>query len=675
MEKQQCFCRDVLLCRTVFALAFSFFAVLTPSVAKAQTFVKTYRMQEALKQYSVIALEEEDEYLMAGTMNNRYIHFMRTDGAGNVLDSWTYGSNSEQRATRIVAMDADRNFIVGLYRSVVGSGSRDRIRLIEVNKTGGVFSNYVIGSTLPAGANNYVNMYPLNTLPDPDNNLLYICGYVTKEPSTFPNYPQFTANNDKKAFVLRIDLNSMTTVCSTYDYVYTGVPATLPQPSTDFDMGMAMRLVNGNLYLTGAGNFVTASLGNPGVPSYRCGTMNLQLDPTTLSMLNANADAVFADISVSQGAEYGMDIVPDDANGSGYFVIGNTNALNSSPGIGFQAKQGMVICTRIDNSFTPTVSPMVARLFLKDVRSATALQTLRGTGATNNILIAGMQSGFSVCPATVTPDPSDDNFNPFLQDFTPSWNTSTNTIGYTTSFWRTYLTMFGTGIATNPNSYFRYGNGLSLFTWSPFLANRRSDSNPLGDEDVVLTAPSWNQNFNVLNIKLIRAQSDGKIPNCEEAYMSCQPGYGTSSVKKSTFTFGGNTITTPVTLASYGVSMTLVNPAAEPRDPYEIWDCEEMGLFRSAPEQPAAALVATVHPNPADKYVQIGFTGELQAEDQIDILLTDVTGKMSVSLYNGVAGNYSNDARLQLPQLAGGMYFVRISVNGRMLPVQKLIVQ
>lgn len=659
-------------------------AALAPHKATAQsTFVKTYRQVEDVKQYSVLAIEGEDEYLMAGTVKNRFIHFMRTDGSGNVLDSRWYDCVTEQRTIKIVALDAGRYAIVALRRDNAGAANaRDRIRLLEIDKKGTVISDQLLESTLPAGAANYVNIYPLNALYDQPNNILYLCGYVTKQPSTYPNYPQLTALSDKKAFVFRLDLTAMTAVSSTFDYVYTGVPTLpYPQPSSDFDMAMAMSLVpssttpNPSLYVTGSCNFVTPVPVSPATASYRSGTMNLQLNPATLAIVNGATQRSFADPAQSEGGEYGMDIVRNTGTGGGYFVVGNTSNITSQAGTGFSGKPGYVVCTYINSSFNPVVNPSLARLWLKDVRGATALQTIRGLNGGNNVVIAGMQSGASVCPATTTPDPSLDNFNPFLQDFTPSW--SGTSIGYTSAWWRTYLTRFGTGVASASNSYYQYGNGLSIFAWSPFLAYRRAAGNPLGDDNIVLTAPSRNPDYNSLNTKLIRAEGAGKVPTCEEGYMTCNIGYGSSSVKLSGFVSGSVNISTPVTTAVYGLAVVPHNEQILPLNPYEVWDCELSGgnLFRSVPQSNGASLSAAVRPNPASDYVQIAFSGELQPEDRLTIQLTDISGRTIGTLYSGKAGAYSNDAHLVLPQTAAGMYFIRISAGDRQLPLQKLILQ
>lgn len=78
----------------------------------------------------------------------------------------------------------------------------------------------------------------------------------------------------------------------------------------------------------------------------------------------------------------------------------------------------------------------------------------------------------------------------------------------------------------------------------------------------------------------------------------------------------------------------------------------------------------SVYPNPAHNSVTIAVTGHLQ---QVNIELTDITGKHIAELYEGNVEGLKQ--ALPLPQLTTGLYFVHITADGNKLPVQKLMIE
>ncbi|XZF14076.1 T9SS type A sorting domain-containing protein [Chitinophagaceae bacterium MMS25-I14] len=653
----------------------------------AQDFVKTYHANVDMKQYSILPVADKPMYVMAGTLRNHYAHFVRTDDNGNQLNSEFYmevAAHSEEHVVNMLQIDDDTYVITCLRRdSPLTSTSKDKVKIYIVNGGGAVVDAQVLTSS----ATDYKHLYPMHSVYY--NGILYVCGFVSNQDIyTDPNAPYFRGANTKKAFVLRYNPVTQTVLnTQTFDNTYTFV--NMPGPEVaDFDVAMHMKITsNGKLYVTGGCNVIQAATTISPTYALNSGTLNLELDATTLAIQNTNTTTnvytAFTNETVTTAynyGEYGVDIVEDPVS-SGYFVVGNT-ADYSKLMIGTGIDPHNMQFTYIDNNFRPQGIKSRQRIhgFEKGAWALTAMESAYGAG---HMLIGGMQTEGDPNCYTTTPPPSKDNFYPCLSDVSLQWTGSPAALNGTINDWKTYVTHFTTGPSSLTNSYYQYGGSVAYNGWNPLFASRRPIGNVLGDNNVVFTAPSWNNAPQTLNLKMSRTDDYGKVPSCQDSYVDCAPGIEPMNVvhiPKVTLSSSSNI---SVTTTAASLTVTAAAAASVPQDFgfQEVIDCEQTGgnYYRTAPAavatvHAAQSLGATLVPNPASDYVQISLKGSIDAAAETKIELTDITGKLIATLYNGKAAGITDQSHFTLPAVAAGMYLVKISVGNQVLPVQKLII-
>lgn len=647
----------------------------------AQDFVKTYYANGNMKQYTTLPVPDKPHYVMAGTFENQFVHFIYTDGDGNPLISRIYresGAASEEHEVGMVAIDPETYMIVALRRDAnIGSGSYDKIKVYTVDAGGGVLDVQTIRATLQGGTN-YSNMYPTHCIYD--NGILYICGFVSNQDINSPYTPNFRGSQTKKAFVLRYNTATTSATAKTYDYTYTITPSGNVEPF-DYDVAMKMKLMsNGKLYVTGSCNVIQAASSTNPTYFFNGGTLNLELDATTLATQNGTTGSMTTSFTTDPYSppylygEYGVDIIEDP--NSGYYVVGNTGDFSK---LSMNVDGHNLQFTYIDNNFKP--QGIKSRMRLHSLDGGFGLTAMASENGTGHTLIGGMQTNKQPNCNFNVPPPSTDNFNPFLADVSLQWNSGSSTISGSINDWKVYLTHFSTGSISVMNSYYQYGGNVTYNGWNPVFASRRPSGNVLSDDDIIMSAPAWDQNRQLLSLKMLRTDPYGDIPECPDSYVQCPPDMEpVNVVHLSSYTGTVYSATIAMTEAAFGVTV-----AAAPSDPIDfgfdqVIDCEASGgnYYRTVPNNVVAVnaqnIEATLLPNPASDFVQVSIKGNTDVDAVVKVELTDITGKLLKTLYNGKARSLTDLSHLTLPSVASGMYLVKISVGNQLMPIQKLVI-
>ncbi len=623
---------------------------------------------------------------MAGTINpgeEGMIHFLNVDGQGSVNAQKIFSFDSEHRVVSLLQYDPESYYIVALQRDNPGNvDERDRIRLLRVYANGTLVDNRTIESAVPSGSSDYTNMYPMHAIEL--NGLLYICGYITREWSTAPAYPDYTGDLNKKVFVLSYNpiTNTLLNIV-TLDGTFTPPPP-LPPPN-DFDI--AMRLIplpSGRIYVTGSCNIVRAEA--PCSPPYQqsgvfaSGTLNMIVDQS-LNVVMPNKPIAELYGPETYG-EYGLSIIPNPDQGvGGYFLMGNTFTTNSNAP-GFNPVEPRLTLTYLDNNFDlPTGGGVKQRLTVANEDYSWGLHTLPSYSGPDNFLIAGMQTN-SVCFDDEDPlKPSYDHYSPFLTEVTPSWD-GVDLSGTAFNYWNIFLTQFGTGPMSQPNSYHRLGGGLSNNLWQPIFACRRtigaSVSNNIG-----ISAPSWNDELRRLNFRFIYADRFANVPDCPESVRECTPDAfhnvevfhpfydGTPAACSSVVGAWQLLLNGQYLIAGHQVSLTQYPISEFGIELHEEIDCVASGGTFKKTNQALTSFEPNIFPNPANNHINL----ELDRTDIefIEVSLSDQTGRVIANLFKVAYAAYTG--QLSLPEVAPGLYLLTVRTDDQKPRQFKLIIQ
>ncbi len=639
-----------------------------PIAVGAQDFTKSYHLP--IKQSHMIPLPAGDDrshYVMAGTYGDfdRGIRFMHTDGAGNVLhNKWFYEVNNPKTCFDFTEHDGSY-FITASRRGT----DKDRIELIEVDQTGTILSNVLIsGPGIDC-------IYPIHTLSY--NGLLYICGYYTRG-TAYPT--QVTYQTSKEIFYLSYNPVTQTVVNGWRMNTYND--NTSFNPGTDYDM--AVRMVptsNGDIYITGSCNIVRPIYDPNHIPigatndhEYTAGTLNM------LVYSNLNLNLINKPLSYPYGilgpdiniGEHGQSMVE---KGGIFFNAGNYFEPDpNQPTQGFVPAPNFYHFTALDPS---TLDPMgpgnESRWQFAAFDYAWGLQTLPSLIG-GDVVLAGMTSNASDECELWEMKPTEDNYNPFLVDYSLGYDFLNNRITVSQNSARMYLSIYGTGKRNLGNSYHATRDWMYNNTWS---ANFATQTNVAGADYSTLTAPVWSSQFNTLAFKLIQGDQNGDVPSCPESYTECFPDdhHIMPVVVCTTSVVAG---ATPPTVnyqpffTSLNVSVTFSQNQVENLE-IETFDCAAGEFYykqtKSSSEIDALALT-TIYPNPASTSVNINLVSDAK---NVKITLLDLTGRSIATLYEGDQAGLANEIRL--PVLSSGVYLLKISTDSVTLPIQKLIIQ
>lgn len=650
--------------------------LLSPYVALTQTAIR-YIHDEHLKQYATERVDGTDQdFVMAGTSFGP-----TTTGTDDVVPHFVYFSYDqmllsnlyddadiiEERAVDVEHYVDNGTFVmVCMARYNDPTKDRDMIKVLELDANGTIIQDLIFEVT--SGA--YENLYPLNSMMIGD--MLYICGFATKDGTELPNEPGYGPYDYKAAFVLKHDMtNTVPDVCSLYNYTYSYIGGTPTGfPNKDYDIAMRLKVVPGgsNIFVTGS---VNGAFGSLGAPLYLSSTMNMTINPTTLAVVTDNP-------FLGSSGEYGVDIIQNTncCNG-GYYIVGNEFDQNAATS-GFDTNPGFFWVTWVDNSFQApltTLSPLYTRTpryLFNEFDYAWAMQALPPTDIGNGyqMIVAGMQDNHASC--TYSDRPSESNYNPFLTEMFFNYVTGANSASIVAShkYFKTYMTMGGTGQSFNTDSYHLLGEGLSNPAWRPTFATRDPNDN---NSHIIMSAPHkyGPEDGYYLNLKYLHTDEDGDIDiNC--GVVDCSPGnLPIIEVVEHDFPniLSNRSVTNcPITVSSGNSSLYIFSAIDSP-------DCINGNGYRpsqvSNVPAPRHVKNITLYPNPAATYVSAALPRDLNEDTHVVIDLLDMQGKKIKKLYKGnVKGLKAKE--MNLPDVVPGIYFAQISISGKPSTMQKI---
>ncbi len=609
--------------------------------------------------------DDLDDYMLAGTDTDfeGRIRLMRIDGSGNVVFSKVFWEDNHLKTCFDFTYYNDHYYITCLRRAdVTDANDLDRIEIIEVDASGNITDDQTIYDF-----NSEEGMYPIHTLAY--NNLLYVCGYTSPN-ATHP--VAIEATTPKRGFILSYDPSTQTVANS---IVIESVHSYDPNfhPYADYDM--VVRLIpnqNGDLYVTGSSNSVKLRYNSPLPYPFNyltspSGTLNVTVD-NTLSLVSFNNSAT------PLGQPYGDNIDGEFGHsmvevGGLYYNVGNYfDGTDVGPNNGHFHN-----FTAIDpaNGLLPAGTGANSRWSFTGFDYAWGLQTLPSLNG-GDVLLAGMTSNLPNGCVDSNITPSKDDYNPFISDF--SLGFAANTISVNRNFTRTYLSQYGTGTYTLPNSYHATNRWLFNNTWSANLACQR-DPNLFNNLALGLTAPVWWSGANQLNFKFIQGDQTGAVQDCPDSYTDCFSDENTIGPVQvcDNITLAnsiGNTIFVYVSTnpSTYQVAVEIVENQVDELNASEIWDCPADGnIWKNANN--ADNAIIKVFPNPTQQYITIKFNEQFEL---INIELSDLTGRIITSLYDGKYQLLPE--KLNLPQLTSGIYRLQIKSDNKVFQ-QKLIIE
>lgn len=655
-----------------------FSAICASQLAIAQTQTTTYYMGNDVKHYSTESVTDPitpgdmEETVMAGTIfdfgaaGKNVIHFLNIAGTGthNVSHYIDIPGYDDERAVDIVgdgaigAPGSATYYITCLARDPRGN---DEIVVIFVDVNGNVLQTRRL-------ADGSQSMYPLHSVYS--NGMVYICGYTTTNYTNLPSTPDYGPYGGKRAAFIQFDPTLPPGPLNAAWVMNTALPAAAV-PGAQYDYDIATRVVvlnNNNIFVTGSVNDAKLVGANW---RYGSGTMNVVFDPTTQALTYDHF------ISGPGALEYGTGLVEDGTNQVNY-VLGNT-FYHGYSGSGFFPLPGYMHITGLNSSMQhATTSGNTSRYQLSGTEYGVwGLQTLPADNPANSgpaykrFTVAGLQS-LEFCIKYYQP-----NFNPYLYDVEMYYDPVLETITHTFNNWVTYQNLTGTG-STAPNSYFYLGGGLSNLAWNPTFAAKPNFPN----SEIVLNAPKWTPYMIIpvggktgaLNLKSIRVDGSFTEINCPSSYTQylnysgCPNPYTYSGVEavSSTTSFD------PLSITLYNLTCSASN--------YDITDdhCNAGNIVYKPSgvdkvEKQAGKTI--IYPNPASNDVSIALDKNIADKSTVKLVLINTLGQTAGILYEGSAARLNSSNKLQLPNVASGIYHVQVLVDNKLSQTIKLTVK
>lgn len=611
------------------------------------------------KNYSTTLLPGTGLSLMAGTMFGPYTTPYTGDQKSIHMLLTQYGTGSSPATTLLSKQFNDpdyderavgAHFIQGAPDNIVIVAARidttlidtlDGIELLRVDGLGNLTSALKIMSV-----DN--NLYPLGSLED--NGVLYICGYATKKTtSNYPQRPEFQTR--KQILVIKYNIGSNLVLASRlFDY-------TPPGPLTvhDYDMATRMKMLsNGNLFVTGSCNTQT-----PGSTDNFSGTLSLVLD----NALNIVADQPFSSFTppymttprLEDVAESGFDIIEDPGTG-GYFIFGNRLLASSS----YRPQPMFFHITYVDAAMNPYPRN---RYMFHDFDYAWGVNTVEGDNPKQAILSGYQSNLFYPTPNNQLPI-SNNNVNPFLAKYDLSYDFFLGSISAIPVYWSTILSDAGTGMpGVDPNNFWDQGDYFSNVAWGPVTTAR--DLQFSGN--VFLSGPIWGAGNDKLHMKMINTDRDGRIQAC--------PFEDNNRPKEHIYDATASSLYATVFQSNFATIAPYYTEHENNVRPDRILDCTNDWVFKpTAVNDPVTDAGMAVMPNPAHDYIIVDPGTASAAESIVTVTLTDMTGRKIADLYKGKRSGLQQH-KLNLPEIAAGLYLINLDNSGGLMKTQKLAVQ
>lgn len=640
-----------------------------------------------VKNYSTeIVTGTNNETVMAGTMFDQEqpfnrVHFLHIDQFGGILKSVVYDDPDyiDQRAVDIVAANIQGNDLYIITCLVRASpdmpNPADRIKIIVVDVDGIVYAEDVIEEAAPYTG---MGMYPLHSIMH--NNNLFICGYqldIYQDPYTEPDL----ASGPRKAFVIKYDPSNMTLLNNkTFDYTSTFFNI---QPiQKDYDM--AVKLVpltdgSNNIFVAGAVNSVRNTYKNMMFPPYpngetqthSSGMMNLVIDDN----LNVVTDYPFQNSEklAPFTGEYSISLVQDVGNNRNYIIANSIDNRSLNTPVGMH-----LLVNYIPGNFTRPVTGKPQAYFIPHdgTRAMQAFQSPRNVpGPKFTLTIAGLESAYGCFPVGL--EPTQSNENPFLTDMT--FELIGDDIFGSVGQWVTYLNQTGTGNIGLPNSFAVLGDNLTSRSFNDFAARASVF------DDYNLSAPKWTgtASSGILSMKSIRSRAtDFTVPACPGSYQQffagdpCIDVFYTSGVTDIS-SIGVPPYPDQIVMYNYGM-LNLTNVTSQSasynftyRDTYCNVNTPVFKQNTTGINDVNIEGKVTLFPNPASKVVEVKFD-DIITGNNVHIVLTNIYGQVISIMYDGKA---TGTQKIQLPDVANGVYFVKVSIDNQQVQSEKLIIQ
>lgn len=651
------------------------FIFLSSSVTThAQIGSHSYGYLNNIKHFPLAQVPGQDEYVMAGTIfdspiagpgiNHVLFQHVDQDGNWNTFPStnpFIYNNTGDDERAVDIVSDGTDFYITILQHNQPNASDKIKVMKVDVggnpipvNNTGGN-NSWEIESTYPG----YPNLFPIHSVYT--NNVLYICGFAYDNYSGEP-----TLATDKQAFILAYDPNTNTA---------TPVAATsFNSASGNRDFDMAMRIIplwNGNIFLTGSCN---SSNG----PNTRSSVLALELDPNSLTIIN--------DLSNRNSAlpydEYGVGLIEDPAGNTEWWLVGNTFTYNPSSNALAEVDARNLWVNHIDASI-PAITTPNGRWVLDDAANLNNNQRAWGlaamphfdhAGANPGIMVvAGMQTGDeNGCSPTYASDLS--SVHTFLADF--NFVYSGGMVNATINRWQTHMTIAGTG--SGANDYINQGGGFSNTAWLSEMAIAVPTPGGPPDYKYRMTAPFWYQpgapNPDFLAFKFLKGDPSVNLASdgCSPGSHNCIP--GTSAVMD----------VDPLSVISEDPAFVNDLPQTEVEtwvNDVVTWEesyCfNNVGIFRegnSVSQQQHLPVTVSIFPNPAYSYIQVNMSGTIEPGTPAIVELWNIYGQRITELYDGPA-DYITGTQMTLPDVATGMYMIKVYTNGKLQSQHKLSIE
>ncbi len=686
------------------------------SLLSASGFAQTYNMTNNgvsidQKNYSVERVDNAgaDEYIFGGTLydvpaGNTYRHFYRTDYKGNVMASKAYSNHTDYRDERvmdIVSKSYKENFIISLIRPTgTYTPFLDGINIMEVDEDGQLVGGFDYNVHANTAINNvrYGELYPQDAVYL--NDYIYICGFFTDNINAAGGitvYPFTTFDpmfiNQKMAFILKFDINNPSnSTMKLYDTQHNPAPT---GTINDYDMALRIKVdQNGDLAVTGSCN---------GAIDHQVGTGGDFYSATLVLVVDANLNTVARrGILMLPGSnpnhgvpdEYGIDLqyVPGTPPGqdavfvlSNYFTPVDYPSMNT---MGLVAPWGMAITAMRDyyvlvNEGYLYPNKLDRMEVVHDWDGYWGLQlfpSISNNFGSANLVVAGMQAGLpgGCWPKPDHNDPYGGNINPFIAHFTANMDfgdpgpypDDMSTLSSLQN-WEVHFSKNNTYTSAGV-SYENLGGCLDMNAWHPQFAAQITGTT---NDGYMFSAPVADNTINYLNLKMIRADQDGK-DNCGS--QDCNPQIDFSKCLKYFSDEANNQIIESV----YSVTPIIVAATSDVMEDSDTpmpagIDCN---IFTDAHKtnavqdmQQRANENTYIFPNPATHEIQLKLAGKTPGDAAVKMQLVNITGQSISMLYDGPASGA--EKKYTLPSLADGIYLVHVYVNGVIACQQKLTIK
>lgn len=293
------------------------------------------------------------------------------------------------------------------------------------------------------------------------------------------------------------------------------------------------------------------------------------------------------------------------------------------------------------NTLAPLYSPTTAKRFsYSGVWSLNALQT--------DLVVSDDQ--FLLCGLTMYPypgnsdDPSVSNISPVMVDI------ETNGTSYAQSHISVFLNNSGTGNpASNYNSYYTQGWGVSNIAWNPVFADRWG----LYPNNIYLTAPKWENGilaFKWKKLALVGTSGYEMPTDCGQYFT--EPEFFDDEVIQPCTT----AVTDPLQL------ITIFNGCDTASLDMTADDCSASDYKPSVVSAEKTYYKPELYPNPAQNTLEVK-----GLKKDATYTMIDVNGRR---LLSGKLSTYNSD--IDISQLPAGMYLLELNENKKIMRMKFL---